>query len=436
MVFHRIMSPLPLRILAGIALSLCLAAHAEPPTPQLVDFPTTTLGPAQLAVVANAADPASLEVANYYLGKRGIPMENLIIVRFRPDRARLAPTEFERLRREIVARTPASIQAYALAWTIPYRVDCMSLPSALAFGFDPAYCSARRCAPTRTSPYFGSGSRAPFRDHGLRPVMMLAGRDVAAVKALIDRGVAADRTYPDGTGYLVNTPDRSRSIRANWFDDTVRSLRPAVRLERLDTDGIRDRHDVLFYFTGAIHVPYLDTLAFRPGALADHLTSAGGQLNGTAQMSVLRWLEAGATASYGTVVEPCNLPGKFPFPALAMGHYLSGETAIEAYWKSVQQPGEGLFVGEPLASPFAPQVRKVPDGYEATLFVPTSEFLTLERSPSVVGPFVPTPTQFELQPGLNRIAWQLPADSASYRLTLGPVLHRRTDGAAVRRPAR
>ncbi|MDY6830138.1 MAG: TIGR03790 family protein, partial [Pseudomonadota bacterium] len=33
-------------------------------------------------------------------------------------------------------------------------------------------------------------------------------------------------------------------------------------------------------------------------------------------------------------------------------HYLNGETLIEAYWKSVASPGQGLFVGEPLARPF------------------------------------------------------------------------------------
>jgi len=32
--------------------------------------------------------------------------------------------------------------------------------------------------------------------------------------------------------------------------------------------------------------------------------------------------------------------------------YWRGATAIEAYWKAVQWPGQGLFVGEPLAQPF------------------------------------------------------------------------------------
>jgi len=75
-------------------------------------------------------------------------------------------------------------------------------------------------------------------------------------------------------------------------------------------------------------------------------------LTDSGQMSALRWLETGATGSYGAVVEPCNLLQKFPHPAIVAGHYLRGETLIEAYWKSVLMPGQGIFVGEPLAAPF------------------------------------------------------------------------------------
>ncbi len=84
------------------------------------------------------------------------------------------------------------------------------------------------------------------------------------------------------------------------------------------------------------------------------MTSTGGQLTDSSQMSSLAWLEAGATGSYGTVVEPCNLIEKFPIPQLVLLHYLGGDTLIEAYWKSVLQPGQGIFIGEPLARPFDP----------------------------------------------------------------------------------
>jgi uncharacterized protein (TIGR03790 family) len=97
-----------------------------------------------------------------------------------------------------------------------------------------------------------------------------------------------------------------------------------------------------------------EQLTWAPGALADHLTSFGGQLTGrSGQTSALAWIDAGATASYGTVSEPCNHVQKFPHPQLLLLHYLQGASAIEAYWKSVRWPQQGLFIGDPLAAPFA-----------------------------------------------------------------------------------
>jgi uncharacterized protein (TIGR03790 family) len=70
-------------------------------------------------------------------------------------------------------------------------------------------------------------------------------------------------------------------------------------------------------------------------------------------MSAIAWLEQGATASYGSISEPCNHVEKFPNISVLMSRYLRGETIMEAYWKSVAMPGQGLFVGEPLARPYA-----------------------------------------------------------------------------------
>jgi uncharacterized protein (TIGR03790 family) len=70
-------------------------------------------------------------------------------------------------------------------------------------------------------------------------------------------------------------------------------------------------------------------------------------------MSALSWIAQGATASYGSVSEPCNILAKFPNLRVLFEHYTHGETALEAYWKSVAMPGQGLFIGEPLARPFA-----------------------------------------------------------------------------------
>ena len=116
---------------------------------------------------------------------------------------------------------------------------------------------------------------------------------------------------------------------------------------------ITEKQDIMFYQTGLKQVPQIQTNHYLPGAIADHLTSTGGRgLSEQGQMKAFRWLEAGVTGSYGTVVEPCNFVQKFPNPEIVIPRYLQGETLIEAYWKSVLQPSEGLFIGEPLAKPY------------------------------------------------------------------------------------
>ena len=95
------------------------------------------------------------------------------------------------------------------------------------------------------------------------------------------------------------------------------------------------------------------------GLLADHLTSSGGDLFGTEQMSALRWLEAGVTASYGAVTEPCAYADKFPTASVLVKNYFRGNTVLEAYTKSVRQPSQGIFVGDPLARPFGTQATLV-----------------------------------------------------------------------------
>jgi uncharacterized protein (TIGR03790 family) len=309
------------------------------------------LRPAEIAVIANSASKESLEIAAYYMQRRGIPPENLISVRLPATGGTLAPESFAAIKAEVDRKTPETVQTYALAWTQPYRVGCMSITTAFAAGYDERFC-ASGCQMTRPLPYFNSDSSSPWRDYHIRPTMALAGKSVESVKAVIDRGIASDGTAPRGTGYLVSTSDQARNARAPGFATVAHLLDGRLRIEALKADYIENRDDVFFYFTGKTRVEKLDTLKFRPGAIADHLTSAGGVFDGNNQMNSLEWLAAGATGSYGTVVEPCSFTAKFPMPGIVMRRYLDGETLIESYWKSVAQPGQGIFIGEPLAAPY------------------------------------------------------------------------------------
>jgi uncharacterized protein (TIGR03790 family) len=378
-----------------LPLFLVLACASHDATPAetglteaiVVSFSQPGLAADQLGVIVNDEDPDSVAIARYYGKKRGIPESNMIHVRFAPNRSTMTHEEFARIKREVDHASTDKIQAYALTWTQPYRVDCMSITSAFAFGFDQAYC-ASGCKPTRPSPYFNSNSSQPYVTHKIRPAMSLAAGSVNQAISLIDRGMAADGKNPDGTAYLVSTSDNNRNVRAKGYEKTRDMLRKLIPTRIVKADSIQNKRDVMFYFTGLTHVPHLETNRYLPGAMADHLTSAGGALLENDQMSILKWIDAGVTGSYGAVTEPCNFPEKFPIPAIAMAHYLQGETLLEAYWKSVTMPGQGIFVGDPLARPFGGFKSEYKNGaLKISMRAIEPGIYLVQHSLSMIGPF-------------------------------------------------
>lgn len=143
--------------------------------------------------------------------------------------------EFEAAYAEMNRRLPASVQALALTWMLPYRAGCMSITAAFALGYDEATC-VEGCKPTPVSRYFDSDTREPYTD--LR-------------------------------------------VRAAQYPLAARQARASVAVQPVAGDLLYDKHDVLFYFTGLTYVVGLRTNTYLPGAIADHLTSAGGVLDGT-----------------------------------------------------------------------------------------------------------------------------------------------------------
>ncbi|MDL2338315.1 MAG: TIGR03790 family protein [Pseudomonadota bacterium] len=406
--------------MAALALNDDLAQALPDSAAPNLSLPPIGLKSQDLALIVNDADPASVEIGRYYASRRGIAAERVVHVSFPAGQVAMSAADFERVQAVLQARVPAAVQAYALAWTLPYRVECMSVTSAFAFGFDRSYCAVG-CQITRPSAYFDSPSNAPFKDHGLRPAMLLAGRDVAGVKAMIDRGVRSDQRWPAGTGYLLSTSDRKRNVRAETYDAVRRKLIAAYPMTRINADALEDRPDVMFYFTGVQRVAGMNTNRYLDGAVADHLTSVGGMLTDSSQTSALEWLAAGATGSYGNTTEPCNYREKFPDIGVVMGHYLGGETLIEAYWKSVRMPGQGVFVGEPLARPFGGmRVSQTATEVAVQTRLLRPGAYVLQSAPGRIGPFR-TVGQMTV-PGYGVRELRLPvARDRSYRVLQVPV---------------
>ncbi len=341
-------------------------------------FPKSALSANELVVIINESDPQSVAVGEYYRLKRGIPSENIIrinIPKVNGDLPNKIPaSQFNSIKSSVDSQInsrgiSSRIQAQVLTWKLPYKIICpngvndsvMSITSAFTFGYHSSYCKTSQCTLTPQSSYFNSNAVSPFSQHQIRPTMALAGDSYDKVKQVIDRGVASDGSNPSGTAYLIKTRDTNRNVRFPDFEylrNSWNSSDTNIGIQYYNWSGVTNdylvgRHDVMAYFTGDLTIKDITTNSFRPGSVADHLTSHGGNFENGGQMHITRWLEAGAVASYGTTTEPCNFTEKFPQASKMLSFYHRGASVIEAYWKSVARPSEGLFVGEPLAKPYS-----------------------------------------------------------------------------------
>lgn len=360
-------------------------------------------------MVYDASDAVSEALAREYVRAHGLSERQLVAVDLRreviahagavPDE--MSPEQLSKLREMVGRRAQPDAQALLLTWSAPSRVQgacAMSITSAMTLGYDSGWCGG--CSATRTSAYYDSDSARPFDDLGMRPTMMLGASTLDAGRALIARGTRSvgwsarlERVAPASStstqaaavgavGWLVRTDDQPRSVR--WQDmqaacSAWAASGPGQNSEALDLqcltrkDGslsaagsagnlLAPARPVMFVLTGAAAVESVmaaakagqEPWAWAPGAVADHLTSFGGALpDALGQMPATAWIASGATGSYGTVEEPCNYQQKFPRASVLVRRYTQGETLIEAYWKSVQWPGQGLFIGDPLARPWA-----------------------------------------------------------------------------------
>lgn len=312
-----------------------------------------------IGVLYNLNDLDSIKLARFYSDIWEVPEENLFGVSL-PIEENISGKTFS----SALSKLPVDqsrIRAWAITWRAPYKVEGMSVTSALSLGVDDKYFSRKGCKMT---------SLVSF-DYKIKPSMLVFAGSISATEELIRRSADSVGTLPVGKGFLVISGDKARDIRSLDFEYT-KSLLPNV--DTLNAKELIGATNVILYQIGSPRLLKIGTNQFLPGALADHLTSYGGVLNGKEQMPVTEFLKLGVSASYGTVSEPCAIWSKFPRSSTLLSNYFVGDTAIESYWKSVARPGEGLFVGDPLTKPFGWKVLEG-SSYMTTAFRPGKRYL-------------------------------------------------------------
>lgn len=319
-----------------------------------------------VALVVNQASSNSVALGNYYAEKRSIPPENILFINWPGEAISWSKSQFETnllspLTSMISTRQLTNqIWIVALSMDIPFSVsgtdNVNSTTSALFYGFKgmnwPDQISS-------TNSY--AGSESPFV--ALRPASapnqsylatMITASNLTRAMRLVDQGVTSDGTFPREPVLLVKTTDPLRNIRYHAFDNTVfnNRLRGYGLCIRTNLNSLWGQTNLLGCVMGLGYFS-VPQGTFSPGAMADSLTSYGGAIFGpNTQTTLLAFIDAGASGSYGTVTEPQPLPEKFPDPQNYF-YQSRGFTLAECYYQSLTNPHQGLIVGEPLAAPFA-----------------------------------------------------------------------------------
>ncbi len=311
-------------------------------------------------VVINRNSSNSCELGSYFCERRQVPPDNVVYIDWTGGNISWGGGDFQT---NLIAPLLAAVSARGLSNQIDYVVLSMDIPfrtlngpvinsttAALFYGLKNWVDTLNRYA----------GSEAVFR-RALPAsaagysflTCMITSDSLANAKRLVDQGVASDATFPPQPVVLAKSSDPLRNIRYYAFDNAVFNtrLRGNYLIVRTNSDSAPGQTALLGYETGLSNFS-VSPGTFVPGAMADSLTSFGGIIFGpNGQTSLLEFINAGASGSYGTVTEPNTDAQKFPDPQVYF-YQARGFNLAECYYQSIRVPYQGLIVAEPLAAPF------------------------------------------------------------------------------------
>jgi uncharacterized protein (TIGR03790 family) len=317
-------------------------------------------------VVVNQTSSNSCELGNYFCEQRQVPPQNVLFINWSGGNTVWTSNDFQT---NLVMPLLDMLAARQLTNQIDYVVLSMDIPFQTSFGSVVNGTTSALFYGLRlgngsdplgvTNSY--AGSEAVF--HQAMPVgapgysfltTMITANSLTQAEALVDQGVASDRTFPSQPVILEKSSDMLRNIRYPYFDNAIFNINilGVSSILRINSNSVSWPSGCLGFETGLAQFSVLQNTFFS-GAIADSLTSYGGIIFGpNSQTNLLAFINAGAAGSYGTVVEPQADTQKFPNPQVYF-YQARGFSLAESYYQSINAPYLGLIVGEPLATPFA-----------------------------------------------------------------------------------
>jgi uncharacterized protein (TIGR03790 family) len=349
---------------------------------------------ARTIVLVSETVPAGLEVARHYMGARGIPAENLLVVK--------APAAEEVSREDFNASIRDPLRAFLKAWEgrldvelpdgtlrlllrlrrpkylvpvygVPIKIkgyeDVKTMYLSRAASVDSELVLARAGAYSLVgplaNPYYGSDAPlGPPLDAAMLLVARLDGPTADIAKRLVDDAVAAERQGLKGRAY-VDTRGLSGGPYATG-DAWLRRAAARLKAAGFETE-VDAREEVLplnhpmpdaavylgWYYPSAGGPMVKPGFRFNRGAIAYHLQSfSGADIRSPTSHWVGPLLVHGACVTAGAVYEP--FLGGTPNVDILVDRLLKGYAWGEAaYMAQPQISWQMCFIGDPLYRPFA-----------------------------------------------------------------------------------
>lgn len=306
----------------------------------------------RVLVLANRNFPDSLEIANAYIHKRGLPPANLLLIDVDNPISVNPGTFSEEIMdpvRERLEMLEGRVDYIMITRGVPYRVKRKSTAAALMFnGFDRI---------RKWHGFFGQerefdGSIPVFGNY-LYPTTALITYTVEDALNLIERSSVSYPSPEEAGRFYFCEGAGPRGVRNNQIRGGIRmASKRGGNATRVANHLIRNRDDIMGQVTGTKQV-HLESNKYLPGSILDNLTSYGGYLlKEMYQTGVTTFIQHGVCGGYGTVVEPTNNLTRWAQLSL-FGRYLAGFNLADIYLQTIRDVSLGVVVGDPLMAPFA-----------------------------------------------------------------------------------
>lgn len=383
-------------------------------------------GAARLVILANANDPESIALAQYYAERRGVPRRNLValpmaatgtitwheyvaqihepLLQFLIGRGMIdaLPSDL----RDAFGRKRRAISGHRISYLVvcrgvPWRIghDPAVTEKAPSPSANPGFLTNQAAVDSELSLLANGTSRGvAFEANPLfakdRPsfldasavirVSRLDAPTAAQARRVVDSALAAEREGARGRYYVdLGGPTAAGD---KWLEAAALQLAAAgLKGERETTaatfSGDAKLPDALFYlgwYAPSACGPFArEDFAFSPGAVALHIHSfSATDLRSTTEGWCGALVACGAAATFGNVFEPyLQLTLR---PDLLVRALLRGGTLGEAaYYATPVLSWQGVVIGDPLYRPFPGGRKSTATGADST---PVSHTLSTIRS--------------------------------------------------------